>query len=198
MLDFSRSKYSEDWVVKEIEKIMATLNINHMPSRSEIEAVTKSTKLVNLIIRTGGFRAWAEKLNLKIKGSETEFGYMYEKLTQKHIADMGYSAELTPVKFPYDILVDGVTKLDVKAGREYHCPTGTSWYSFNLEAVYPKCDFLVVYCIGTIKVDRTYIIPAHVLRGCKQLSMGKDTKYRKYADRWDLIEKHIAAMKSVV
>lgn len=198
MKDLSRSKYSEKQIVTEIEKVKAALQIDHMPSRSEIDLVTKSTWLTNIVMRTGGFRFWAKKLNLKVKGSETEFGYKYEKIAQEHIIEMGHKAELTPVKFPYDILVDGVTKLDVKAGREYHCPTGTSWYSFNLEAAYPKCDFLVVYCVGTTKVDRTYIIPAHILRGCRQLSMGKNTKYKKYADRWDLIERHVAAMKNVV
>ena len=196
MRDLSRSKYSEKQIVAEIEKVKAALQIDHMPSRSEIDLVTKSTWLTNIITKTGGFRFWAEKLNLRIKSSETEFGYKYEKIAREHIIEMGHKAELTPVKFPYDILVDGVTKIDVKAGNKYHCPSGTSWYTFNLEAAYPKCDFLIAYCVESDAIKATYIIPAHIMLGRKQLSMGKDTKYKRYVDRWDLILRHVVAMRN--
>lgn len=197
MIDLSRSRYSEEQIIAEIEKVRCALNIDHMPSRSEINLVTKATWLTNIVMKTGGFRFWAERLNLKIKDSETEFGYKYEKITQEHLIEMGHKAELTPVKFPYDILVDGVTKIDVKAGNKYHCPTGTSWFTFNLEAVYPKCDFLITYCIEDGEIKVTYIIPSHIMLGHKQLSMGENTVYQKYADRWDLIERHSEAMKNI-
>jgi hypothetical protein len=197
MKDLSRSRYSEEQIIAEIEKVRNTLHLDHMPSRSEINLVTKATWLTNIVMKTGGFRFWAEKLNLKIKDSETEFGYKYEKMAQEHIIGMGHEAKLTPVKFPYDILVDGVTKIDVKAGNRYYCPTGTSWYTFNLEAIYPKCDFLIVYCIDKSVIQSIFIIPAHVMLGHKQLSMGENTIYQEYADRWDLIERHCEAMKNI-
>jgi len=196
MLNLSKSRYDENWIRNEIGKVQAALNIKRMPSRSEMNMITKATSLTNVVMRTGGFRYWANKLNLDIKGSESELGYTYEKVAQKHIEDMGYKAELTPVKFPYDILVNGVTKIDVKAGNKYCCPTGTSWYTFNIYSPYPKCDFLIVYCLDDNAVKATYVIPAHVMLGHRQLSMGKDTKYQKYADRWDLIPKHVEAMKA--
>jgi hypothetical protein len=196
MLDFSKSRYSEEWVTNEIKKVQQALNIKHMPSRREIEIVTNNTTLTNLVVRSGGFRHWADKLNLKIKGSETEFGYQYEKEAQKYLTDvMGHKAELTPVKFPYDIIVDDVTKIDVKVSNKYHSPDGTSWYTFNLETVFPKCDFFIAYCIDNHIVNNVYVIPAHIMLGKRQLSMGDDTMYKKYAKRWDLIEKHIEAMK---
>ena len=196
MLDFSKSRYSEEWVKCEIKKVQNALNITYMPSRSECDFVTKNTSLTNIIMKSGGFRFWADNLNLKNKGSETEFGYQYEKEAQKYLTDvMGHKAELTPVKFPYDIIVDGITKIDVKVSNRYHSPYGTSWYTFNLETDFPKCDFFIAYCIDNHIVKNVYVIPAHIMLGKKQLSMGDDTMYQKYAKRWDLIEKHIEAME---
>ena len=194
-LDFSNSKFSEEWIIKEIGKVQQVLNIKHMPSRSECKAVTKSTSLINLIVRTGGFRFWANRLGLQIKISETEIGYAYEVETQKQLKKMGYKAELTPVRFPYDILVDDVTKIDVKASNLYHCPNGKSWYTFNLEAIFPKSDFLVAYCLDNDMIKKTYIIPSHIMVGKRQLSLGKKTKYDKFLNKWELIEEHTNTIK---
>lgn len=196
-LDFSKSRYSEEWLIKEIGKVQQALNIKHMPSRSECETVTKRTTLVNVIVRTGGFRFWANRLGLPMKNCETEVGYAYEIKAQEQLKKMGYKAELTPVKFPYDILVDDVTKIDVKASNLYHCPSGSSWYTFNLEAIFPKSDFLVAYCIENEAIKKTYVIPSHIMVGKSQLSLGAKTVYDKYLNKWELIEEHITSMKKI-
>ena len=197
MQDFSKSKYSEDDVRREILKIKTALNIRHMPSRTEMLMVTGNTKLINVVMKTGGFRFWAEKMGLDIKGSATEMGYRFEEEAKARLQRLGHEAELTPVKFPYDILVDGVTKIDVKAGNKY-ISTDSSWYTFNLEAKYPKADFLIVYCIDKGDIKHTYIIPAHIMLGKSQLSMGENTMYKQYEDRWDLISRHTEAMKACI
>ena len=106
--------------------------------------------------------------------------------------------ERTGVRFPYDILVNGKTKIDVKASRLFKGRTGF-FYTFNLESKYPKCDFYIAYCINERDIaEKVLIIPACVMAGKSQLSVGENSIYDKYNFRWDLIEKHERMMEGLV
>lgn len=46
-------------------------------------------------------------------------------------------------------------------------------------------------------LKNTTIIPSHIIKS-NVLSIGIKSKYDKYKDRWDLIEKHSVFMKSLI
>ena len=194
-MDFSKSKYSEDFIEREIKRVMVSLNIERMPSKAEIELVTQNTMLTNLICKTYGFYGWAKKLLLETKTSATQKGIKKEVECAEFLTDMGMSVALTSVKFPYDILVENVTKIDVKVSNGYTCSKGF-WFSFNLEATMPKSDFYVFYCVSDV-CNKTIVLPAHIMNGKGQFSVGITSVYDEYIDRWDLVKKHVEFMKSM-
>jgi len=194
-MKFNKSKYSEEFIEKEIKRIMASLDIKRMPSKSEVELVTHSFALTNIICKTYGFYGWAEKLLLEIKKSETQKGIKKEIECVNFLNNMGIEAVLTGVKFPYDILAEEVTKIDVKVSNGYTCSKGF-WFSFNLEATMPKSDFYVFYCVSK-QCNKTIVLPSHVMNGKGQFSVGITSIYDKYIDRWDLLKKHIKFMRSL-
>ena len=169
---------------------MDKLEIQRMPSSSECEIVFGNCSLSNKISKTGGFYEWADKLGLEIKNSETKLGVKHEKDICKKISE-DYLAELTPVKFPYDILVEKAVKIDVKFSNLYSHSNG-EFYTCNLEYKFPKMDILVFICEDV----KTLIIPAHELYGIKQLSVGKKSRYDKYIDRWDILEDFVNFYKN--
>lgn len=182
-------KWTDELIESEIKRVMDSLGIERMPSKTEIECVTKDSKLTNKISKSGGFYKWAEKLGIDVKKSETEFAVQYESLCKNHIEnELGLIAELTPVKFPYDILVGVGTKIDVKVSRLY-CGSKGSFFTSNLTYKLPKSDFIVMYCIDDL-YEKVYVIPSTKLIGINQLSIGEVTsKYDKFLGRWDLIKR---------
>lgn len=178
-------KWTEEKVKDEIFKVMNALGIERMPSRSEVEMVTKNSALTNKIAKNGGFYHWAEKLGLDIKGSETSLGIQKEHEIKQKLKSLGHSVDLTPIKFPYDLLVDDEVKVDVKFSEGYSYKHGF-YYSFNLEYDLPKCDILVLIC-GSSKI---LVVPAYVFTGLKQVSVGVKSKYDKYKDQWFILNQY--------
>lgn len=183
---------NEVWLTeteKRICDLVKSMGINRMPTRTEVSKFTGNESLCNRIMRSGGFKAWAERLNLKFKNCETYFGNKYEELAAFRLKTWFKDVKRTPVKFPYDIVVNGRTKIDVKASRLYKGKTG-NYYTFNLESKYPKCDFYVAYCLDDKDIiKKVLVIPACVMAGKSQLSVGENSIYDKYNFGWDLIEK---------
>jgi hypothetical protein len=193
-MGYSHGKtWTNEQVIKEIKDVMKSLNINRMPSRNEVERTTKDASLSNKISRSGGFYHWAELIGIPIKESETKTAIAYEEKAKQQIFDLlGLESQLTPVCFPYDILVENLTKVDVKISNGFDGKKGF-FFSFNLEYRFPKCDFYILYCVNERR-NKTLIVPAHVMSGKNQISVGINSIYDKYIDRWDLIETHLKAM----
>ena len=189
-------EWTDEQIISEIKKVMESLDIDRMPSRNEMDLVTRSSGLSNKIAKTGGMYAWAERIGLDVKDSETKVATKYEVSARDQIESiLNYTAELTPVIFPYDILVEGLTKIDVKASRGID--SGKAFYfTFNLEYKFPKCDFYILYCVNE-RCTKTLVIPAHIMNGKNQISIGINSIYDKYIDRWDLIEAHLKAMNTL-
>ena len=183
---------------KQIRALMNNMGIERMPTRSETEFFYGDGSLSNRIMKSGGFKGWASKLGLGFKKCGTYFGNKYEELTAKKLRLLFDDVKRTPVKFPYDIVVNGKTKIDVKASRLFKGGTTGAYYTFNLESKYPRSDFYVVCCIAdNDEIEKTLVLPSFVMAGKVQLSIGKISVYDKYIERWDLIEKHEKMMQEL-
>lgn len=193
------NEWSDELITKSIYEVMEYYEIQRMPSKSECEAYYGNYALTNKIFKTGGFYAWAEKLNLEIKHSETAFGVRCEGMAKAMIEKRGHNCETTTTRFPYDLLVDGCVKIDVKAANISKVK-GSDAYSCNLESNKPKSDILLVMCFDKNKeLSKVYLIPSHVMNGKKQLAFGMTSKkYDKYLDNWQSIDILIDAFKKVI
>jgi hypothetical protein len=188
-------KWNDEKVGFEVKKVIDALCLNRMPSRSEMKLVSGNTALANIIMKNGGFYHWAEKLGLQIKKSDTNFGMDYEKKCCEDLRNRNFEAELTTVKFPYDLLVNKCVKIDVKVSKGYE--HGYFFFTYNLESKKPRCDIYVFYGVNENRGNKTFIIPANKLYGISQLSIGLGSKYDKYIERWDLINKFCSFYQNV-
>lgn len=185
-----RNKWSDNKIAEEIIKVKMALNIERMPTRTEIEVVTNDSALTNKISKTGGTKYWANKLNLDLKDSETKLGQEWEMYVKSELENLGYEVEKMTTKHPYDLLVNNNIKVDVKVSR-YYKGKGFKYHTFNMEKKYHNCDVFI--CIGLDEGDyvvKTLVIPSKYLMNKKQLSVGIESKYDKFNDRWDYIEKY--------
>jgi len=192
--------HGKKWTLENIKKevLQVSGKSGCMPSFKMMDEYTGNSGLSNAVSKHGGHKKIAEMLNLKIQKSETEYGRNFEIYCLHEIEDRFlYECEQMTVRHPYDLLVDGSVKIDVKASRKLKCHNGLS-FSFNLEKKNPTCDIFVCFCIDKDEIIKTYIIPSCVLSGKSQLSVGiQKSIYDKYLDRWDLVKKYVEFMKGM-
>lgn len=185
-------KWTEETIETEIKTYVKKYETNRMPTASELRKNLRGD-LVNAIAKNGGFENWAQRLKLNIKSSETSLGESFEKYFRKSVKEiLGLNSQQMPIKFPYDVLIDGCIKVDVKCGFLYKGKAG-SFYTFNLEQTNRKSDLLACYCLNDDKsVKKLYVIPSVLLQGHKQLSVGQHKSiYDKYLNAYYLILKYL-------
>jgi hypothetical protein len=176
--------YTENDISQLIIETTKTMNINRMPSRSEISKMPFGGSLHNAIVRSGGYEYWAKRMKLAIKESETKTGRMYEKIAHKYLEKLGYEVEQMSIKHPYDLLVNGAIKTDVKVGKA-HTYSGSRWHTFGINKKKATCDLYIIYAIDeSDQVEKTLIIPGFVITSTS-LNIGANSVYDKYIDRWD-------------
>ena len=176
------TQWDNQKIIFEIEKAKSLLDIQRMPTNSELRDILGNYSLSNAISKRGGFLFWAEQLKLSTKKSDSKKGWEYESIVLDLMNKSGIDAELTPVKHPYDIFTTYGAKIDVKASKVYK----NGSYVFRLVKTQPTCDFYCLCCVNE-KV-RFFIIPSILL--CQvQLNFYAD-KWKEYEDKWELIKKH--------
>ena len=190
-------KWTFEKVKEEVLRISADSGI--MPSFKTMDLETGNKGLSVAVSRYGGYRVVAEKLGLKVKKSETNFGRDFEIICLQEIEKkFSFDCEQMTVRHPYDLLVSGAVKVDVKVAKKLKAHN-FYMYSFNLEKKAQTCDIFVCYCIDDNKIVKTYIIPAVVLSGKCQLSVGiNHSIYDKYINQWHFIKDYADFIRGTV
>lgn len=186
-------RWTDELIEQKILEVVEGLGLKRMPSRKECEDYFHNTALCEAVGRRMGWYALANKMGLPVKESETFFGKKHETIVEEALRAKGFEVQRMSQNFPYDMLVDRCVKIDAKASRLYRGPQG-NFYTFNLEKSYATCDFYLLLTIsdnGGV-IDR-YIVPSTVVMSQNQISIGeKRSKYHKYRDRFELIEKAVS------
>lgn len=182
-------QWTENAIENTIKKVMTKAKIKTMPSHTIMNEITGDKALSSAISRHGGTKYWADKLNLTIEKCESKMGYEYECKCKEFLeSQFGFNCELTKAGYPYDILVNGNIKIDVKCGNLCRDFGNKSYYTFNLEKKNPTCDIYICYCLDNEFVKKVYVIPSCVMSGKTQLSVGaKKSKYDKYINAWKVV-----------
>lgn len=183
--------WNEDKLQGELRALIDEMGINRMPSASEIKKKTGRDRLINAIDRNGGFRYWSNKLGLNMKSSDTLHGWIYEDMVQEKLESMGYTVERMRTRYPYDMIVNSFVKVDVKGSKKYIGKKG-NFYSFNTEKPCATCDVYILCLIGVKdEITKILIVPARDVQRNTQISIGEiNSKYMKYVDRFDLLDKY--------
>lgn len=193
------TRWSESDVCDGILKVVSICGLKTMPTHSEIISATGDKRLVNALVRYGGTRYFANKLDLPIKDCESELGDTFELYCMEQIKEkFGYATDKMKPRYPYDILVDRNVKIDVKASRLYTTKAKTKFYTFNLEKRDPTCDIFVFYCLDDNDAPlKTLVIPSSVLSGKCQLSIGFASNYDKYENAWSIVSEYVTFYRSM-
>jgi hypothetical protein len=172
--------------------------LNRMPTRREVEEYYGDSRLGNAISKRNLWFPLAKELHLESKPSRTNFGRKYELKFMDYIENKGYEAIKMSTKHPYDILVNECVKVDVKASTLYRGRNG-SFYTFNLEKIYPTCDIYILYILSDDeKVLDVLVIPSKDVIGISQISLGEhSSKYYKYSNKWSYIKRYCDFIKTL-
>lgn len=188
----SKITWTNEKIKEEIIKVMKALNIERMPSNSEIKLITKSTALANKISKTGGFYYWADMLGIPIKESETSMGLEYEMLVKRSLENMGYKVDKMQTRHPYDLLANDAIKIDVKVSTYFYgVDESYKSHSFNLGKKSHNCDIFILIGLDDNKnIVKFLVIPSKMLMGIKQVCIGEISKYDKYHNAFEYIAQY--------
>ncbi|WP_392446148.1 hypothetical protein [Clostridioides difficile] len=183
-------KWDDESIEKSILKVARSLQVHRMPSNEEIKSVMGNYSLSNKISRSGGFKYWASKLNLDMKNSETKLGTKWEFHIKSRLEEFEYKVEKMSTRHPYDLLVNGNIKIDIKVSN-YYLGSSCKYHTFNLEKKYHNCDIFI--CVGLNETDipvKILVIPSKYLMGIRQLSVGIKSKYDKFNYKYKYIKEY--------
>lgn len=190
-------RWTDEMVENEILNCVNILGLDRMPTKSEIESFYGNHKLTNRISRTQGYYWWAKRLNLKIKKSETTTGKRYEKYVMDVLQEKGYKVEKMTQNAHFDLLLNDCIKVDVKVGKRWYkeaCQVNT----FGINKKYATCDIYIILVLDDKEnVEKTLIVPAYKIRCKTSMSIGKNSKYNAWIDRYDVIDKYLKLMKAL-
>lgn len=190
--------WTQEKVEESIKEVVEGLDLDTMPTANQMNLYFGNTRLSNKISKSEGFNWWAERLKLNIKRSSTSIGQKIEKELELFLTEVkGYKCEQMPTNFPYDILVNNSTKIDVKSG--HRSGINKDFYTFSLGKKSSTCDIYVCYCLNyDDSIRKIYVIPSVFLNGITQLSLGiNSSKYDIFENKWEYIEKYNAFYEGV-
>lgn len=189
-------KWNDEAIEKGIKNAIRTLCINRMPTSNELKSIRRAD-LQNAITKNGGFRYWAERLNHNLKISETLKGVKYEDLVTETLRGKDFDVTIMSNGHPYDLLIDGNVKVDVKSGTE-HYHFGSRAHTFRPSSKHSTCDIYI--CLALKKcgeVENTFVIPSKFAK-VQTINVGADSKYNKFIDRWEYLDEYSTFYRSVI
>lgn len=180
--------WTKELIAQKIMEAVNGMNLSVMPTRGQFYKFYGDDKLTNKISKSLGYYGWAKRLGLPVQANDTRKA----KLSEKFIADLlqskGYIAKQMLTNYPFDILINGVVRADVKFAN-LSKGDGGNYYSFALRKKYPTCDIYIL--VANSEPKKIYFVPA-----CKciqtQIGIGEhSSKYDKYLDRYDIIDQYL-------
>lgn len=190
-----KKKWTDDVIEKELASVVKSLRINTMPSSGDLISLGRLDLQV-AISKNGGFRYWAEKLKLDKKESASNKGLDYEDKAKLELIERGFKVDAMTNGHPYDLLVNGNVKVDVKVSSP-HYYRGDRNHTFRPSSKYSTCDIYICYALDDDNsVERLFVIPSKFLK-VQTLCIGKDSKYNSFINKWDYIKKYSDFYESI-
>ncbi len=142
-------------VASELGKIIEATG--RMPS-SPILHEMKRSDLSSQISKRGGFEEWAKRMGVSRAHSDSDTGWDGEIAFMKRLSENGFSPERTKsIKSPYDICVNGIVRIDVKAANYAEYGVCKGWfYRIGKDA---QADILALYQLDT---ESVYMLPWNI------------------------------------
>jgi hypothetical protein len=182
--------WNDDKIESAILDTLDILQIERMPSASELQKLGRNDLHCAISKSVLKYSGWAKKLNLELKSSDTKTGNEYEEIVSEWIEEYGYEVKRMTTKHPFDLLVEGSVKIDVKVGRA-HNHFGSRAHTFVPSKKYATCDLYICVALDEeYKVEKVFIIPSKFAQ-LVTLNICGESKYNSFIDRWDYIKRFV-------
>lgn len=182
-------KWTDEIREREIRRVSAATG--HLPSNQELQKLGMSG-LANQISKYGGFLYWADRLGLNRKHSDSDTGWQGEIAFTAMCGRNGIKAERqAAVKSPFDIMLDGVLRVDVKSARYAEYGNCRGWF-YRIGKM-PQADIIVLYQLdtGNFYGLHWFICPT------SNVTISRDGgKYAPHLNNWTLIQNMIRDRKA--
>ena len=132
----------------------------------------------------------------KARQDANAFAYQYECIAKLLLEAKGHTVEMTPHNHAYDLLVDGVLRVEVKASKLVKVKD--NWrYAYYLGKKAKTCDVFMFFAVDEKEnYPSVYCIPKQSIEDSKHINMGrKSKKYGKYLGNLGII-KNMVWMKN--
>jgi len=147
----NRKTWTDESVASALTEIHAKIGM--MPTNTYLQQIGRGD-LSNQVCRRGGFLAWAERLGFKRAHSDSDTGWDGEKAVERQLQPHFKVERQGPVKWPFDLLVDGALRVDVKAARFATYGACSGWFYRIGKA--PQADLIALHQLDT---GSTHFIP---------------------------------------
>lgn len=161
-----------------------------MPSSRDLRAAGMNA-IACLISRRGGFEQWAERAGLRLRDSCTKRGRAAELNSADWLAGLGFSVEKQTRKAPFDLLVDGRVRVNVKSGKHgsFEMPGGgkCEGHFFGIGKTWKHCDVFLLCAVADDGVVLSrHIVPSRYAQ-VATITLTPDGKYKEFRDAVHLI-----------
>ncbi len=191
-----QSKWNKNTIIEDTKKAMVTLGVKRMPTASELMSIGRND-LHCAISKRFTYSVIAKHMNIEMKSSETNTGNKYEDVAKRLIESKGYQVKKMTTKHPFDLLVEGNVKIDVKMGAA-HYHFGSRAHTFRPSSEYSTCDIYVCFAVSEKgSIENVFIIPSKFAK-VVTINVGSDSKYNKFIEKWNFIDDYVEFYNSVV
>ena len=173
MSQSTRQTWDDAKVADELRLVVDTLG--HFPSSTELREMGRND-LACQISRRGGFVHWSERLGVSRQHSDSDTGWIGEAMAAVYLREAGFAVSWrSTVKWPFDLLVDDVLRLDVKAARRKQYDLADGWF-FRIGKV-PQADLIFLW---RLDVQDFFAIPWFACPNTSITISQSGGKYRRF------------------
>jgi len=186
----SRTQWTDELALDECKKIAKGLG--HFPSNSDLTSLGRGDLSSQIVKRLGGFVEASRMVGIDRLHSDSDTGWDGELMAQDMLEVAGYHVGLAGnIKAPFDLLVDGVVRIDVKAASYAEYGPCRGW--FYRIGKYCQCDLVML-----VRLDRrdSLLIPWWSVP-TSNITITENGKYQKYYEAFHLIDERIKALSKM-
>jgi len=183
-----KKRWTQELIESETRLVIQT--VGHFPTGNRLVEMGKHD-LANAIARyAGGFTNLAKAMGMERRLCTSAFGWAGEEAVAAELRRRGFTATRTEgTQAPYDILVNGAVRIDVKNARFADYATskqgyGRGWY-YHL-GKHVQADLVALHQHDD---GGTYIIPWNIIPASSITVTRGGGKYSRYKDAWWIVER---------
>ncbi len=180
-----RQPWSDERFETEVREV--TNALGRFPTVTDLKGMDRND-LANQIARRGGFPAVADQMGLKREESDSDTGWSGEDAAAEFLRSHGFHVDTrNGIKCPYDLLVENVLRIDVKATKR--CRYGHSEGWFYRIGKYAPCDVVILWQLDT---SECHVLPWYVCPATNITITPSDRKYAQFRNNIDVIREMLA------